>query len=170
MVFTGTADNLDFGNDGYGRFYGGSQNEAAEEENAEKFVSGTRTLEFKDFTGRINARFVNFDEASFIGSQIASVRYNDLHNIDTWSFDVSDDIVDLTWKNSNAVNSFDGDTINLHGWDGTSTHVFMEGSDGALRGFDKASIHVYDGTGTLIAEGYSVSNINGRLQIAATIS
>lgn len=169
MVFTGSADNLQFGEDGYGRFYGGSQNESDEGENFAKFVSGTRTLEFNDFSGRINARFVNFDEASFCGSQVAFARHNDLSSIDTWNFDVSDDMVDLTWNNANAINNFDGDTINLNGWDGVSTRVFMEGSSSALRDFDKATLRVYDGTGTLITEGYSVSNVNGRLQIAATL-
>jgi len=137
---TFTSDSVQFGANSY--VYGGSAEDKSTQADHKGCVSGdnTRNLTFDGYNGAFNANIRNsFDTISFKGG--ATVTFGaqkevDLRFVKTWSFDISDDVTDLTWTGADCddpENDFTGDTLKLTAadYDGAEK-ILMSGSETTL--------------------------------------
>ncbi|MCQ2404181.1 MAG: hypothetical protein MJ202_10735 [Lentisphaeria bacterium] len=136
VTFTGKGANLTFGIDSY--VSGGSETDAdySNVNMVKDSLKGDRNLVFRDFSGDFGANLKNlFDSVSFTGSSVTftGAKELDLRLVDTWSFDLSDGAVDLTW--TRGMNDFSGDAMKLAGFAGEEKTV-MAGSADTLKGWD----------------------------------
>lgn len=118
-----------------GSMYDAEYSDPAKCRNCTGTNTGTpsRTLKFVDYTGDFGGNFRNtYETVSFEGSAVVFTQPKeaDLRFVDTWCFDVRDDLVDLTWTDEVANNAFYGDTFVLKG----STNNLRNGEKTIIRG------------------------------------
>lgn len=154
ITFTGLGSNLTFGSDVY--VSGGCETDADYSNVADvrKSVGGDRNLVFSNFSGNFGANLKNlFESVTFSESKVTftATKEVDMHLVDTWNFDLSDNEIDLTW--TNGTNNFAGDTMKLTGFTG-SEKTIMAGSADTLKNWDKLGA-LYLGDTKLTSEGIS---------------
>lgn len=143
------------------KIYGGSSSDGWNKNsfagNPVDSVAGTKYLSFKEFqgtfTGTITDTFDNVDVSSVSSYGKGTVIWGqaDLASATEWTFDITDEIVDLVW--TEGTNNFANDKINLGGAPTNEWKTIMVGTDATLNGY--ASAKYYNGS-TLLTPNLQV--------------
>lgn len=152
LTFTGLGKNLVFSNAGsgdgeYGYIEGGCSGDTAwSEKNPNtnvKTVAGDRNLVFDHFSGEFGANVRNMLETvTFSASTVTLTgpKEVDLRFVETWGFDISDDLIDLTWNSTGKndyMNDFTDDKFAITGDADTTGKVLMAGDAKTLKNWEK---------------------------------